>query len=161
MTASDPFRLFDEMLKHSASPRLQFVIASIVGLLFGLFQRYFFWAIYPIDNPVTEWLVEEFAKKGKSGHFYLFTHVHDFVVHLLLALGLAIILIRVFGPRRWVQVVVVIVAWHAVMFWDAVWSNMGIVFSYWGFWINLVTTLSVVPIAYMLVEKINRNSATI
>ncbi len=161
MAPTVPFRPFDEMLKQSASPRKQYVIASIIGLLFGLFQRYFFWAIYPIQNPITNWLVEEFAKKGQPGYFYLFTYAHDFVVHLLLAFGLAIILIRVFGPRRWAQVIVVIVAWHAVMFWDAVWSNMGIAFSHWGFWINLVTTLSVVPIAYMLVEKINRTSATI
>jgi len=148
------------MLKQPASSRIQYVVASTAGLLFGLFQRYFFWAFYPIHNPISDWLVEEFAKQGKSGLFYLLTYAHDFLVHLLLATCLSLVLIRVFGPRRWGHILVVIVAWHSVMFWDAVWTNMGIVFSYWGFWVNLVTTLSVVPIAYLLVEKASRTSAT-
>lgn len=147
------------MLDKSISLKIRFVVAAGIGLLFGWFQLRF-WAIYPVDNPITNWLLDAFARQGQLGLYYLLAYIHDFAEHLVLALVLAIILVRVFGYRQWTLVFVVVVAWHVAMFWDTVWANMDVVVRYWGFWIGLATTLSVVPIAYLLVGRIRRTPST-
>lgn len=150
-----PKAAIHEMLEKSINLKIKYLIAVGIGLVFGWIQLRF-WAIYPINNPITDWLLETFAKQGQSGLIRLFTYAHDLVVHFILALVLAIVLVRVFGRRQWAAIFTVVAASHVAMFWDAVWENMDIVIQFWGFWISLITTLSVVPFAYLLAGEIKQ-----
>lgn len=143
------------MLENSISIKIKYLIAAGIGLVFGSFQR-LFWAIYPIDNPINNWLIKTYAENGQSIFYYLYSYAHDLVVHLMLALILALVLVKIFGSRQWKPVLVVVACSQIPMFWDAVWANMGSVVAYWGFWVSLTIALSAIPAAYYLAGILSR-----
>ncbi|MEM1175439.1 MAG: hypothetical protein AAGI27_11535 [Pseudomonadota bacterium] len=144
------------MLENSIRIKVKYLIAAGIGLVFGSFQR-LFWAIYPIDNPINHWLIKTYAENGHSVLYYLAVYAHDLIVHLMLALILAFVLVKVFGIRRWKPVLVVVACSQIPVFWGAVWGNMGSVVAYWGFWVSLTIALSAIPAAYYFAGFLERS----
>ena len=147
------------MLEKSINVEIKFLVATGIGLLFGWFQLRF-WALYPVNNPITNWLLDTFAKDGHSGLYRLFSYMHDFVVHFMLAMILAIVLVRIFGRRQWPPITVVVITYHVALFWNSVWVNMGAVVQYPAFWISLAISTSALPIAYLTAGRLRQTPTT-
>ena len=113
-----------------------------------------FWGWYVVDNSITDWLLDKYARKGQEDTFYILTRVHDFVVNFVLAIPVALMLQLVIGKRDWKAVWITVISFHVVSFWGAEFSNFGLLFRFWGFWINLITTLVVIPLAYLMIAAI-------
>ena len=143
------------MPKESPNLKLNYATAFAIGVVFGWIQGWF-WAIYPVNNRITNWLIDTFAEQVQSEYFYLLSAVHDFVVLFAFALVLAILMRRMFGYQQWGLVLAVVLGWHIALFWNTQWENMHLVMQSWRFWINLLTTLSVIPIAYAMVGRVRR-----
>ena len=141
------------MLDKSLNVKVEYLVAAAIGVLYGWFQRKF-WAIYAVDNSVNNWLVQNFGTNDVVGWYYLFSSIHDFVIHLLLGLALALVLVRVFGARNWRPILVVVLASQIPMFWDAVWENMGTVIRFWKFWTGLAIALAAIPVAYFIMGTV-------
>ena len=128
------------------------LLAAGVGIAFAWLSSRF-WGWYAVDNPITNWLLDEFARNGQENVFYGLTRVHDFFINFALAIPVAVILHMFAGPRKWKPVWISVIAFHVVLFWGAEFSNFDLLFKLWGFWIGLFTTVTAIPLAYWLIGE--------
>lgn len=138
----------DSLMSSIGRPR--YIFAAGLGLAFAWFSIWF-WGWYVVDNPITNRLLDDYARSGQENTFYALTRLHDFLVNFALAIPVAAILYRVAGKRGWRSVWITVVAFHVFYFWGSEFSNFHLLIRFTSFWVGLITTIVVIPLAFMLI----------
>jgi hypothetical protein len=140
--------------------RLKHLFSVFLGVIFSWLSSRF-WGVYAVDNSITNWLVDEFGKNDQANIFYTLAGIHDFIINLALAAPVAILLRLVVGENDWLSVFLTVLGLHVAMFWGTEFSDFDMLIRYWRFWINLATTIAVVPLAYLGINALWKRQASI
>lgn len=67
------------------------------------------WGYLPRYNPITNWILETYARSN-ADLYYTLVNVRDTVVNILLALPFAYLILRIKPDRRWLYAAAVVLA---------------------------------------------------
>ena len=128
------------------------IIVSLVTGFLWIWVSLMFWASYPISSPVNEILIELFAKQGKPAIYSTVIHFSDFIVNLIIALPFAaVIKLLVINHSKLALLTVSSLA-LIYSIGSPFWSHE--LFTSWLFWWGIISHSIAIPVAYMLLSKI-------
>ncbi len=133
----------------------KYLIAALIGAAHS-WLAVVFWGRYAINNPINDWLLEVFAKKGHSALYYISIYTHDFIVNVLLATPAALALVVLVGSDNWRALAVAVATAIFVGYWGMELSSLPMLIRSWGFWVGLAMSLFSLPIAFATIRAFRR-----
>ncbi len=137
--------------------RVPYLVAAICGAFLAIFGVAF-WGLYVLNHPINDWLLANFATKGKPLAYYLSIYSHDLAVNVVFALPFAYLLSRISPQKSWRYVWVALATAVVLQYWQLFVDPVGlnIILKAPSFYAGFFVSAVALPLAYFAVKKLRR-----
>jgi len=129
--------------------------ATGIGALYG-WLAIRFWRIYVVDNPINNWLIDVFARRGHESAYFISLYTHDLIINTLLAVPAAGLIVMLKPENIRIFVIVALGAAMTVGFWGSYWPGLITLLGVWSFWVGNVLFAAALPLAVVFVTTVRR-----